>query len=133
MIQGILIIAHKNFIQLYHLIEYFSSECYVFIHIDKKAKFLDFELQKLRELPQVKGIYQKYSVHWAGFSILKCELYLLGKAMKYPEIGYFHLLSGQDYPIKPLKDFISFFSSYCFIKNLSFTLFIFSFGNSYSK
>lgn len=111
MIQGILILAHKNFIQLYHLIEYFSSECYVFIHIDKKAKFLDFELQKLRELPQVKGIYQKYSVHWAGFSILKSELYLLSRAMEYPEIGYFHLLSGQDYPIKPLKDFISFFSS----------------------
>ena len=33
MIQGILILAHKNTEQLMHLIGYFSTDCYVFIHI----------------------------------------------------------------------------------------------------
>ena len=111
MIQGILIQAHKNFEQLLHLVEYFTNDCYVFIHIDKKSTFKDEQISLLKELPQVKGIYKKFSVHWAGFSILKCELFLLKEALKYPEIGYFHLISGQDYPIKPLNSFLDFFNA----------------------
>lgn len=111
MIQGILIQAHKNFEHLYHLVEYFTNDCYVFIHIDKKSKFKNEQISLLKELPQVKGIYKKFSVHWAGFSILKCEIFLLKEAVKYPEIGYFHLISGQDYPIKPLHDFLTYFSN----------------------
>lgn len=107
--QGILIQAHKDFDQLYHLIEYFKTDCYVFIHLDKKAAFTKEQVNLLQEMEQVKGVYRKYSVHWAGFSILKCELFLLREAMRFPEIGYFHLISAQDYPIKPLKDFLSFF------------------------
>ena len=75
--QGILIQAHKDFEQLYHLIEYFSVGCYVFVHLDKKSTFTKEQIAQLKEMPQVKGVYKKYSVHWAGFSILKCELFLL--------------------------------------------------------
>lgn len=111
MIQGILIQAHKNFEQLYHLVEYFSNDCYVFIHLDKKFSLSDEQVLQLKSMPQVKGVYREFSIHWAGFSILKCELFLLKKAMEYSEIGYFHLISAQDYPIKPLKVFLDFFSN----------------------
>ena len=33
-----MIMAHKNVKQLCHLVEYFSRDCYVFIHLDKKFK-----------------------------------------------------------------------------------------------
>lgn len=108
--QGILIQVHKNYEELFHLIEYFHTDCYLFIHIDKKTKWQDDVYQRIRSYPQVKGIYRKYSVHWAGFSILKCELFLLKKAMEYSELVYFHLISAQDYPIRPLSEFLNFFS-----------------------
>lgn len=108
--QGILIQAHKNFEQLYHLVEYFCTDCYVFIHLDKKSDFKQEQITQLKKMNQVKGVYKKYSVHWGGFSILKSELFLIREAMKYSEITYFHLISAQDYPIKPLKDFLFFFT-----------------------
>lgn len=106
---AIMIMAHKNFGFLRHLIEYFSSDCYVFVHIDKKSSITREEQAYLAAMPQVSGVYRKYSVHWGGFSILKCELFLLKEAMRSSDADYFHLISGQDYPIKPLTTFLEFF------------------------
>ena len=108
---AILIIAHKNYSFLHHLIEYFERDCYVFVHIDKKSDITKEQMTCLREMPQVAGVYRKYSVHWGGFSILKCELFLLRKAHETCDAEYFHLISGQDYPIKPLETFLDFFEN----------------------
>jgi len=107
---AILILAHKNIQQLIHLIEYFSKDCYVFVHIDKKSKITEDEISSLEAIPQVSKVYRRYSVHWGGFSMLKCEMFLLRETLKQCDVDYVHLLSGQDYPIKPLKTFLSFFS-----------------------
>lgn len=106
---AIMIMAHKNFGFLRHLIEYFSRDCYVFVHVDKKSSITREEQACLAAMPQVSGVYRKYSVHWGGFSILKCELFLLREAMRSSDADYFHLISGQDYPIKPLSTFLEFF------------------------
>lgn len=106
---AILIMAHKNYSFLHHLIEYFERDCYVFVHIDKKSDITKEDIACLREMPQVTEVYQKYSVHWGGFSILKCELFMLKGAMKKCDAEYFHLISGQDYPIKSLDSFLNFF------------------------
>ncbi|MBO5632292.1 MAG: hypothetical protein J5965_24810 [Aeriscardovia sp.] len=106
---AIMIMAHKNFEFLHHLIEYFTRDCYVFVHIDKKSGITREQEACLRAMPQVSGVYRKYSVHWGGFSILKCELFLLKQALHSTDADYFHLISGQDYPIKPLSNFLEFF------------------------
>ena len=106
---AIMIMAHKNFEFLHHLIEYFTRDCYVFVHIDKKSSITHEQEACLRAMPQVSGVYRKYSVHWGGFSILKCELFLLKQALHSTDADYFHLISGQDYPIKPLSTFLDFF------------------------
>ena len=106
---AIMIMAHKNFEFLHHLIEYFSRDCYVFVHIDKKSSITRDEEACLRAMPQVSGVYRKYSVHWGGFSILKCEIFLMKEALHSCDADYFHLISGQDYPIKPLSYFLQFF------------------------
>ena len=106
---AIMIMAHKNFEFLHHLIEYFSRDCYVFVHIDKKSTISREEEACLLQMPQVSGVYRKYSVHWGGFSILKCELFLMKEALRSCNADYFHLISGQDYPIKPLSYFLQFF------------------------
>ncbi len=104
-----MIMAHKNFEFLHHLIEYFTHDCYVFVHIDKKSSITREEEACLRAMPQVSGVYRKYSVHWGGFSILKCEIFLMKEALLSCDADYFHLISGQDYPIKPLCYFLQFF------------------------
>lgn len=69
------------------------------------------------EYPQIKGIYQKFDVHWGGFSLLQVEMFLLEIAMRDSDADSFHLISGQDYPIVPLTRFLQFFAE---AKNLNF-------------
>ncbi|MBQ8867133.1 MAG: hypothetical protein IJ013_05365 [Bacteroidaceae bacterium] len=107
--QVILILAHKNIQQLIKLVSYFEGKCDLFIHVDKKAKFSKEDLISLSKMPGVKKVYQRFSVSWAGFSILRCELFLLKEALKHSNGDYFHLLSGQDYPLKPLNEFLHYF------------------------
>lgn len=106
---AILILAHKEIPLLSHMVDYFSHDCYVFIHIDKKARIANSEMEELKSKPQIVAVYQKYNVHWGGFSILKSELFLFREALRLCDASFFHLLSGQDYPIKPLDYFLDFF------------------------
>lgn len=107
---AVVILAHKDFPLLYKLVEYFDKDCDVFIHVDKKSIFSPKEMEKLGKIRQVKAIFRKFSVHWGGFSMLRTELYMLSQAMGKSDACYFHLISGQDHPIKPLNDFLSFFA-----------------------
>lgn len=106
---SILILAHKDFTLLRRLIDYFSKECCVYVHIDKKANISEEELMSIESMPQVCAVYRHYSVHWGGFSVLESELFLLKNAYKGSSADYYHLISGQDYPIKPLDVFLNFF------------------------
>lgn len=107
--QAILILAHKDIEQLRKLISYFRGRCVVFVHIDKKAPFSDDDITSVAQMEGVAGVYKKYSVHWGGFSILQCEMFLLREAIQKSGATYFHLISGQDYPMRPLDDFIDCF------------------------
>lgn len=106
---AILILAHKDFTLLRHLIAFFTKDCYVYVHIDKKAKITQEELALIGSMPQVRTIYQQFAVHWGGFSLLEAELSLFERAYKDGDADYYHLISGQDYPIKPLDVFLKFF------------------------
>lgn len=106
---AILIMAHKHFDHLKHLIEYFNRDCFVFVHVDKRSLFKREEIETLQSFPQVVKVYRKFAVHWGGFSILKCEKFLLKESYRLCDATYFHLISGQDYPIKPLSFFLNFF------------------------
>lgn len=104
--------AHDEFQHLKHLVEYFSRDCYIFIHIDKGGTITDDEFQEVIKWPNVVRVYKKYHIHWGGFSMLKCETFLLKESLQVCEADYFHLLSGQDYPIKPFEYFLDYFDKY---------------------
>ncbi len=108
--QAILIMAHKNMKQVKKLVDFFEGQCDVYIHIDKNFKVRDDELKDLENSSGVRGVYRKYRVHWGGFSVLEAEIYLMKCALRDGNAGYFHVLSGEDYPIKPLYNFLHFFS-----------------------
>lgn len=106
---AILILAHKNLTALKRLTMYFSKDCDVYIHIDKKLKGVQDEVQALKMLPMVKCVSRRYNVNWGGFNMLLAELELLEKSCQHGGYGYYHLLSGTDYPLKPLWYFLDFF------------------------
>lgn len=108
--QAILLLLHKNFNQAQKLIRYFEGECDIIIHVDKSGSISNSEKEILRKMPGVLAVYSKYKVKWAGFSILQAEIFLLKQALKICNANYYHLLSGQDYPVRPLNNFLNFFS-----------------------
>jgi hypothetical protein len=105
---AVLIIAHGNFQHLVRLIGKLDSNYQVYIHLDRKQFFSKQEMETLTSLLVVKGIYNRYKINWAGFNMLKAILYLLKKAISDKENEYFHLLSGQDYPVKQITAFTNF-------------------------
>ena len=106
---AILILAHKNIGQLCRLAGYFEKDCDVFIHIDKKQPVTREEEEKLRSYKQVKAVSREYDVNWGGTSVLESEMHLLRMAVQRSDADYFHLISGQDYPTRPLDYFLEFF------------------------
>ena len=110
--QAIIVLAHNDIPLLIHLIEYFDRDCDIFIHIDKRMRISKADMEKINSFPQVVVVYQKYAVHWGGFSILKTELFMLREAHDLSSAQTFHVISGHDYPIKPLSCFLEFFDKH---------------------
>lgn len=106
-----LIMAHNNFYILERLIELLDNiKNDIFIHIDIKAKGMDFN--KLSSLTKHSNIYfvKRKNVQWGGYSQINCELALLKTAVKIG-YGYYHLISGCDMPLKPLQFIHEFFDN----------------------
>lgn len=108
---GILLLWHKDILQLEELISLFDSSFFFYIHIDKKSCISKENIDRLKQLKQVVEVSSKYKIFWGGFNILKAELYLLQKIIKDKSIDYIHFMSGQDFPIKRMSDIHSFFQN----------------------
>ena len=109
---AIMIMAHKNVCQICRLISYFSEDCDVYIHFDKKNVLSEKDIERMMQYPQLKHVVQTHEVHWGGTSVLDCEMSLIRMAYKESDADYFHLISGQDYPIRPLYQFLDFFEGH---------------------
>jgi hypothetical protein len=99
--------AHTNFEQLERLIARIirSDDSAVHVHVDRKNEALQGRLaHHYRGYSRVYILTERESVFWGDFSQVKATLLLLGQARLY-EYRYYSLLSGQDYPIRPLSEF----------------------------
>ena len=108
---GILITAYKDYAQLVNLVDAFDESSFlVFIHVDKKSSFSTDQLALLAAKPRVHCVLQEYSVNWASFAHLEAIIMLCRVAIECPQLSYLHLVSGQDYLIRPLPSLLKFFS-----------------------
>ena len=108
--QAILITAYKNMDHLNRIVRFFdTSGFYCFIHIDKKSSVSKSEIEDLKAKDNVNFVSQEYSITWGGINHLKAILHLLDRALKECDAEYFHLITGHDFPIKPVEEFNSFF------------------------
>ncbi len=92
--------AHNEFHMLKKLItELDDDRNDIFIHIDKKTKFIDEdEIASWATKSKVTFI-QRRRIYWGHYSIVECELELLREATK-GGYHYYHLISGVDFPLK---------------------------------
>lgn len=101
--QAVLITAYKDAKQLDELLKTLYGKFKVYLHIDAKSEELQ-ELEIKNRYPQVK-IVKKFRINWGGVNHLKAILELLAMAAEDAEIKYIHVISGQDFPVRNIKDF----------------------------
>ena len=80
----------------------------IIVHLDKKCNIKESELEVI---PQKASIYfvDGVSVMWGGYSQIEAELRLMEKARNIGSHCYYHLLTGVDLPLKPIKEINEFF------------------------
>lgn len=109
---AILITAYKNFEHLLDLVTFFDERFEIFIHIDKKSKLNKYDLYNIKLVKNVKLVSRRYKVNWGGRNHLKSILHLAKVALDNKDLTIFHLITGQDYPVKPLDYYINFFDAH---------------------
>lgn len=107
--QAVLILAHKDIDQLLQLTKRLNGVFEVYIHIDRKAQMTNHQQDVLNTLPHVHWISTQ-NVHWGAWSIVQATIDLMNLALKKSDNRYFHLISGQDWPVKRPQEIYDFFS-----------------------
>ncbi len=103
--QAILISAYKDPEYLKRLINFFSKDFRVFVHIDKKSNINREEIK----LNANVYVYKKFVVSWGGINHLRAILFLMQEALKKDKsVSYIHIISGSDIPVKKIEDFNKF-------------------------
>lgn len=108
--QAYLIIAHKYDETLKILLQMLDKEENdIYIHMDKKNK--EFNKRECERIFKKAGIFftERTNVKWGGYSQINAELILMETASLNRKYDYYHLLSGQDLPIKSSEYIKKFF------------------------
>jgi len=100
---AILILVHKNLIQLNTLIKKLDDSFSIYVHIDRKS---NMKPEDIVQSPRHR-ITSKYPVYWGSYNQILAT-YDLMKAAYLDNNDYFLLISGQDFPIKSNSDIIDF-------------------------
>ena len=105
-----LVIAHKNdytFQTLLNLIDDERND--IFIHMDKKnAKYRFEDVAKQIKKSRIYQVEDRNDVVWGDYSQIATELALLELSTNVGKYDYYHLLSGEDLPVKS-QDYIHYF------------------------
>lgn len=113
MILRCLILVHKNITQLERLISQLNHpDIYIFIHIDRKMIISDNEIKRLINIhDRIYLLPTRFSNYLDCFSLVETTIELIKFARSIqPTGGYYMLMSGQDYCIKPVRNLINYLS-----------------------
>lgn len=105
-----LIIAHDNFILLQKLI--LTLECQevdFYVHVDAKSGALP-ELYVSGE-SRLHVLQDRIDTRWGDYSQIATELLLLERAYGNGGYSHYHIISGTHFPLKPVKDIVSFYTA----------------------
>lgn len=98
--------THKNTYVLEKLLSLIDDNYNdIYIHVDKKCR--DFNYNKYQQIVKKSKVYflsDRVDIKWGEYSQVDAELKLLSCARKNKNYNYYHLLSGQDLPIKTVSE-----------------------------
>jgi len=101
--QAIIITAYKDPQMLYRLCDKFDKDRFrLFIHIDKRY-ISDFDVKRIKANSNAE-VYSKYAITWGSIKHLYAILALMKKALRFDDVKYLHIISGQDYPVCDLSE-----------------------------
>lgn len=106
------ILAHTDAYCLGKLIE--AIDDYrndIFIHLDNKSLLNLSNLSTLKSKICVIPMERRHDVRWGTYSLIETEIEIFKFAREYGEYSYYHLISGQDLPIKSQDEIHHFFES----------------------
>lgn len=102
---AILILAHKSAEQIARLVKRCQHPfVQIWIHVDRKWKTGKEELSALIPKEWATVIDRQFSVYLDDRSLIDATMELLKEALCAGGFRYYALLSGQDYPIRPIGD-----------------------------
>jgi hypothetical protein len=103
-----ILLVHQYPLQVERLINSMQyPDSVFFLHVDLKTDITPY--LHLKNYPSVYFIENRIKVYWGGFSQIKAIInsiqHIVSNAIKF---DYINLVSGQDYPIKPIDSFFSY-------------------------
>ena len=101
--QCLIITAYKSVEMLRCLLKSTHDHFYCYVHVDKE-KWPSFEVLK-KEFCDVVFLHD-YAVKWGGQEHLEVVLKMLNMSLG-KEYSYVHIISGEDYPTKPVEEIIA--------------------------
>lgn len=107
-----LILAHKAPAQLGRLLRALAHpQAQCFVHLDRKADYQEFA--ELAQLPNVQFLRTRLDVRWGGYSLTQAALEGMREVLQLPgAFDVLNVLSGEDYPIKPLGAIQAYFEQH---------------------
>lgn len=102
------IFAHGKPNQLERLVKSLVQEGgMVLIHLDLKSPLEDYIF--LLDYEGVEFVEERHNVYWGGFSLVNAIMSSFRHLCRTDfQFDYLNLMSGQDFPIKPLREFYTF-------------------------
>ncbi|MCX2574877.1 beta-1,6-N-acetylglucosaminyltransferase [Pedobacter sandarakinus] len=103
-----IIMAYKSPQQIERMIRAMDHpDFHFFIHLDKKISIAPFRY--LQTIKNVSFIRNRSVCNWGGFSFVKAVINSLSEVLDGHQVfDYYNLMSGQDYPIKPVNQILAF-------------------------
>lgn len=104
-----LILAHGDPGMLERLITAIdASKRRIFLLIDEKT---DIRIFDPKILAQVFVLEDRIPVYWGDSSVLEASIRLIEAAIAHDEFDYFTMMSGADFPVRPLREFEDFLTA----------------------
>jgi hypothetical protein len=101
---AVLITAYTDYPSLLRLARRFDPAFFrLFIHIDKRSRFTDPQIDRLRALGAT--VSKTFVVRWGSYTHLLAILELMAAARRHGGFDYIHIISGQDYPLWDAREF----------------------------
>ena len=99
--QAFLLLVHKNPEQVRRLVDRLRHpEVDIFLHVDAKCDDAPFRIPGTISLPR------RFPISWGGFGFIRAYLEMFQLLEQDPRYGRVTLLSGQDYPVRPLDEIL---------------------------